>query len=79
VGDYADCVWRVGSKHGRTIWAVLGDGEREDGTVGNCDVFLGLMETKDIAQDVVDAHNDNLDPPMHVRQAIAADYAESAE
>jgi len=76
VGDHADCVWRVGSKHGRTIWAVLGDGEREDGTEGNCDVFLGLMETKDIAQDVVDAHNDNL--PLSIK-GVDADWAESAE
>lgn len=76
MGDYADCVWRVGRKLGRTIYAVLGDGEREDGTEGNCDVFLGLMETKELAQDVVDAHNDNL--PLSIK-GVDADWAESAE
>jgi hypothetical protein len=57
LGDFADCLWRVGRKLGRTIYAVLGEGEREDGTEGNCDVLLGMMETRELAERIVSEHN----------------------
>jgi hypothetical protein len=60
MGDYIDCEWRVGKKLGRTIYAVLGEGEREDGTEGNCDVLLGMMETRALAEHVVKTHNYDL-------------------
>lgn len=43
--------WRVGPKLGRTVYLQLGD------EPGDVDVFLGLMETPELAQQVVEEHN----------------------
>lgn len=43
--------WRVGRKLGRTVYAQVGDEPDDE------DPFLGLMETEDIAAQVVDAMN----------------------
>ena len=46
--------WRVGRKLGRTIYEVVGEDPSDD------DVFLGLMETRDLAWQVVTGHNRDL-------------------
>lgn len=43
-------VWRVGRSLGRTVYAVVGD-NRDD------DVFIGMMETRALAERVVSDHN----------------------
>lgn len=43
--------WRIGRKLGRTIYAQEGDEPSDD------DVFLGLMESEEIAAQVVNAVN----------------------
>jgi hypothetical protein len=53
MGKYEDCVWRVGNKLGRTIYAIV-DPESRDGA---CDVFLGMMETRELAAYIVKTHN----------------------
>lgn len=49
--DLAAVEWRVGMKVGRTIYAVVGDGD--------ClkDVLIGVMDTRELAQAVVSTHN----------------------
>lgn len=44
--------WRVGSKVGRTIYAVVGD--HFD------DVLIGVMDTRALAELVVDDHNQHI-------------------
>jgi len=47
-------LWRVGRKLGRTIYRQLGAEPSWD------DPFLGIMETRDLAEQVVEAHNRDL-------------------
>lgn len=47
--------WRTGQKLGRTIYAQAGDEPTET------DEFLGMMESPELAQRVVDLHNADLD------------------
>jgi hypothetical protein len=44
--------WRVGRKLGRTLYAML-----PDGTPSDDDIFIGLMETRELAEAVVREHN----------------------
>jgi len=44
--------WRVGSKLGRTIYAVV-DAPGPD----NCDVVLGMVDTRELAEHIVYVHN----------------------
>ena len=55
MGDYEACMWRVGTKLGRTIYAVL-DAPGPD----NCDVILGMMDTRELAEHIVRIHNATL-------------------
>jgi hypothetical protein len=43
--------WRTGRKVGRTIYAVVGEQPSDD------DKLIGLMDTAEIADEVVRAHN----------------------
>lgn len=47
--------WRVGSKLGRTIYAMLGENPSAD------DLLLGVMDEEYIAQHVVTIHNEMLE------------------
>ena len=47
--------WRVGRTLGRTIYAQVRTDPSKD------DVLLGLMETRELAELVVDMHNDAFD------------------
>jgi hypothetical protein len=49
--------WRVGRKVGRTIYAQVGDGPSD------ADPMIGCMDTRTLAQEVVDAHNARLEQP----------------
>lgn len=53
-GPYVERRWRLGRKLGRTIYAIMG-GAADD------DVLLGIMETTEIAQRVVDLHNADIE------------------
>lgn len=46
--------WRVGHKIGRTVYAVIGPEAADD------DVVLGMMDTCELAAEVVAAHNHRL-------------------
>ena len=61
-------VWRIGRKHGRTIYQQNDDSLADDG-----DTFLGMMESRDLAQFVVDAVNHfySIDPD-HPCPAVVA-------
>ena len=48
--------WRVGRKVGRTIYAQMAS-EPHDG-----DPLIGLMDTRELAAEVVEAHNRAADP-----------------
>lgn len=64
--DIVAVYWRTGTKAGRTIWAMV-DGRRgvdEDGAPERCDneaklkdVLIGVMDTAELADAVVEAHN----------------------
>ena len=43
--------WRTGRKIGRTIYAMPGDGPTDH------DVLIGLMDTRALAEEAVNAHN----------------------
>lgn len=42
--------WRIGRKVGRTIYAVMGEGDDQD-------PLIGVMDTPALAQQAVDGHN----------------------
>lgn len=46
--DYRQCEWRVGTKVGRTVYAVVGPDRS---------VLIGLLDTAFLAADAVYAHN----------------------
>lgn len=46
--------WRVGSKVGRTIYALVNDDER---LPSDHDVLIGVMDTPALAAEAVRAHN----------------------
>lgn len=50
--EYLRRKWRVGSKLGRTIYAVY-DTPGPD----NCDVVLGMVDSKELADHIVEIHN----------------------
>lgn len=57
--DLADLMglpWRVGRKLGRTVYAMDGEDDNR-----NCDTFLGIMDTRTVAEHIVEAHNAALD------------------
>lgn len=53
--DALDMPWRVGPKVGRTIYAQFGDEPSDD------DPLIGVMDTRALATEVVDSHNQLLD------------------
>jgi hypothetical protein len=59
--DLAKVQWRVGTKVGRTIYAVLHDAEYPyddcDDESKLKDVLIGVMDTPELAAEVVYAHN----------------------
>lgn len=46
--------WRVGRSVGRTIYVVYGD------EPSKWDKLIGMMDTQDLAREVVEAHNEKL-------------------
>jgi hypothetical protein len=48
---YQDFPWRVGRSVGRTIYAVTGP------EATKTDILIGMMDTRALAAEVVDAHN----------------------
>lgn len=48
---YEQVLWRVGRKVGRTIYAKLGDRPSDS------DPFIGTMDTRELAEEAVRAHN----------------------
>ncbi len=61
-------VWRIGRKLGRTIYQ-----QADDNQPGSDDVLLGMMDSRDLAQFVVDAVNHfySIDPD-HPCPAVVA-------
>lgn len=60
--DLAAVPWRVGTKQGRTIYAVIDgrenpDPEGCDDTSKLTDVLIGVMDTAELAEEAVSAHN----------------------
>lgn len=57
---YQDFPWRVGRSVGRTIYAATGP------EATKTDVLIGIMDTRDLATEAVEAHNRNLGtlPPL---------------
>lgn len=53
--DYLDKKWRTGRKVGRTLYVVLGE-ESSD-----ADILIGMMDTAELAEEVVRAHNNSLE------------------
>lgn len=56
--DLTKVLWRVGTKVGRTIYAVVSDDcdDCDDPAKLN-DVLIGVMDTPELAEEVVIAHN----------------------
>ena len=50
--------WRTGGSVGRTIYAVLGKGGAEHARDDEFDVMIGVMDTEQLAQGAVVAHNE---------------------
>lgn len=50
-GDVLLKKWRTGRKLGRTVYAQAGKEPADD------DVFLGLMDTPELAREACEAHN----------------------
>lgn len=50
--------WRTGRKVGRTIYAQHGDEPSDE------DQLIGVMDTRALAAEAVDAHNQLLDRPV---------------
>jgi hypothetical protein len=59
--------WRTGGSVGRTIYVVLGAGGQEHARDDEHDVVIGLMDTAQLAEGAVVAHNDWL--KKHKRKA----------
>ena len=51
IPDPLSLPWRVGTKNGRTLYAHAGTGASRE------DVMIGVMDTPELAQAAVDAHN----------------------
>lgn len=49
--DYKDMMWRTGGKVGRTIYTMVGPGPSME------DILIGMMDSTDLAEEVVRAHN----------------------
>lgn len=49
-----DLPWRVGRKLGRTVYAQISDDASDD------DMLIGVMDSIELAQEVVRSHNDRL-------------------
>ena len=67
--DLASLPWRVGRHVGRTVYAVMGTEASDD------DVLIGTMDTRELAVEVVDAHNCRLGPGRQneeIREGLAA-------
>ncbi len=52
--------WRIGRKVGRTIYAVVEDGSRDD------DALIGVLDTRELAAEAVEAHNARLERRLGV-------------
>ena len=66
--DYRTFPWRVGRSVGRTVYAVTGP------EATKTDVLIGLMDSRALAAEVVDAHNLLLGKPKPktVEEQVAA-------
>ncbi len=53
----AERPWRQGRKLGRTLYVVVGDEPSDE------DIFVGIMETPELAYEVVALHNDRFRGP----------------
>jgi hypothetical protein len=49
--DHTQCIWRIGRKVERTVYAQIGK------MPGDNDTLIGLFDTKDLAKAAVSAHN----------------------
>lgn len=60
MASYQDFPWRVGRSVGRTIYAVTGP------EATKTDVLIGMMDTRALAAEAVDAHNRHIGalPPL---------------
>lgn len=68
--DSLRCVlhpWRTGGSVGRTIYAVLGEGGKEHARDDEHDQLIGTMDTAQLAEAAVVAHNEWL--ARHRRKA----------
>ena len=58
--DYRTFPWRVGRSVGRTVYAVTGPEATKS------DVLIGMMDSRALAAEVVDAHNLLLGKPKNL-------------
>jgi hypothetical protein len=49
--DFTKCIWRIGRKVGRTVYAQISDDPADD------DVLIGMFDTTELAKAAVIAHN----------------------
>ena len=60
MADYRTFPWRVGRSVGRTVYAVTGP------EATKTDVLIGMMDSRALAAEVVDAHNLLLGKPKRL-------------
>lgn len=65
---YQDFPWRVGRSVGRTIYAVTGPEATKS------DVLIGVMDTRALAAEAVDAHNLLLGKPKRLTPQEQAEH-----
>lgn len=71
-------LWRTGRKVGRTIYVMDDDGIYAP-EAGDDDPLIGVMDTRELAQEAVDAHNASLSKVGRERdEALAAVYRQSS-
>jgi hypothetical protein len=68
--SYLTCRWRVGASIGRTIYAVVGNGDR----------VIGMLDSRELAAEAVRAHNAQIDAEARAgrRLLTGGDEAEHA-
>lgn len=69
--DLATVPWRIGRKVGRTIYAVVGP-DRDS------DELIGVMDTRELAAEAVEAHNERVHPRMWPSETADADHEDEA-
>ena len=68
MADYREFPWRVGRSVGRTVYAAVGP------EASKADILIGMMDSRALAIEVVDAHNLLLGKRGRVTSEEQAEY-----